>query len=394
MKIICVILLLLMWTHIALAQRPQAPAKIGLVPYTQYKPLTGEDESGNAFVFRYGGRLFAAMSRHQFPDWFAPSKVEDAAGSPVLLDRSKVFLQEDVQIVLLEPQNAPVQFMEFNPVYELKAGERLWVGRGTDRRFVGGTFGKLRDKNLEDGKLSSTNKPVRLFMELASLADLGRASGTPVVQVATGKPVGVMLDVEIGTPARAIIFEPICWASARPAAAESPQSNLAGKRVAVDIRQGAALINGKRITRETRLSEYEAFLGKPDRVKQGKNTIHTYDDLGILLYQRPGESTVSDITLVLMKAGYDFSPRKTFQGTLKVAGQVLHSELPRPAIRNLKGVRIDPATAAPNLPFIELTQGNIILSLTYMSSTNRLGDVGITWKSKDSKGSNSTLPAR
>src|SRR5437764_12961962 len=66
--------------------------------------------------------------------------------------------------------------------------------------------------------------------------------------------------------------------------------------IAVEVRQGSVFIQGNRVTRQTTLSEYQTILGKPDRVTNLykdratplQNTINTYDDLGIHLYQRQG----------------------------------------------------------------------------------------------------------
>jgi hypothetical protein len=89
--------------------------------------------------------------------------------------------------------------------------------------------------------------------------------------------------------------------------------------VAVEVLKGSVFIEGKHVTRQTTLSEYQTILGKPDRVTRLfkdrvtplQNTIYTYDELGILLYQRPGAETVLSISLDLVKSNHEFSPKKT-----------------------------------------------------------------------------------
>src|SRR5437667_10409365 len=99
----------------------------------------------------------------------------------------------------------------------------------------------------------------------------------------------------------------LIWACAGLGAGESPINTL-------EIRQGMVFIAGNRLDRTTKLSEYETILGKPDRVTALKNTIHTYDKLGVRLYQRPGEETVLSISLDFVKSRFEFSPKAPFRG--------------------------------------------------------------------------------
>ncbi len=120
--------------------------------------------------------------------------------------------------------------------------------------------------------------------------------------------------------------------------------------IAVEVRQGSVFIEGNRVPRQTTLLEYQAILGKPDRVTSLykdrvtplQNTIHAYDDLGILLYQHPGEETVLSISLDLVKSNHEFSPKKRFQGIFVVDSQVLGPDFPQSALGDLRAVQIDP----------------------------------------------------
>lgn len=153
--------------------------------------------------------------------------------------------------------------------------------------------------------------------------------------------------------------------------------------IAVEIRQGTVFIEGNRVTRETTLSEYQAILGKPDRVTRLQNSIHTYDDLGILLYQRPGEETVLSISLDLVKSNYKFSPKKSSQGIFIVDSQVLRPDFPQSALRDLRAVQIDPTDKTLTRPVTKVLHEKIILILEYLSSRKQLEGVGISWQTKD-----------
>jgi len=379
-------LLLTLWFGIGLAAERQKPPQIGLVSYKDYLGLLGEEFAGNVFIFRHNGHLLAAMSRHQFENGIVPSQAEDPDGAPVLLDRAKAYRQQDVQILPLKDQAAHVQFMDFSADYALSAGERLWISRGTDVGLSAGTYGSLRDRNLIAGRFSSTNRPVKLVLDLESPADVRGGSGLPVIQVATGKPVGVLLEANDGKAASYIVFEPICLpiiGRASPGPQEL-KPRPASERIPIDIHGGTVFLKAHPITRETRVSDYEELLGKPDRVTHLKTTIYTYDDLGILLYQRPGENTVLSITLALATSDFEFYPKRAFDGALKIAGQALGPNTPQTALRNLREarVKIDSATEKMQLPFSMLTHGDVVLSFTYISSPRQLDSLGISWETQ------------
>jgi hypothetical protein len=181
-----------------------------VVDYRVYRGLMGEGYAGNVFIIRYGERLVACMSRHQFDNDGVPSRAEDIDTPTVLLDTTKVLKQDDVQILPLVDQKQPVPYLAFAADYVLEEGEQLWIERGPDLTPSGGTLGQLRAAGLKNGKYVPREGARELVMELASAADVRGASGCPVYQVSTGKPVGVLLAVDEGEEATEIVFEPIC----------------------------------------------------------------------------------------------------------------------------------------------------------------------------------------
>ena len=197
---------------------PKGKPATGLVGYRDYLGLLGEEYSGNVFVIQHDGRLLACMSRHQFGGEAVPSKAEDIDGPSILLDPTGVIKQQDVQILPLQGKNPPVQFMEFSAEFELRAGERLWIRRGSGAGWNNGTIGRLRDRGLKAARFLPRNGPGELVMDLEKPADVRGASGSPVIQVATGKPVGVLLAADNGEKASYVVFEPICLPPVKPLA--------------------------------------------------------------------------------------------------------------------------------------------------------------------------------
>jgi hypothetical protein len=167
----------------------------------------------------------------------------------------------------------------------------------------------------------------------------------------------------------------LIWACAGHGAAASATNT-------VEIRQGLVFIDGNRINRTTKLSEYQAILGKPDRTTALKNTIHTYDNLGIRLYQRPGEDTVLSISLDFAQSRYEFSPKIPFKGAFKLSGQIVGADFPKSRLPAIPAVQIDPAFKALELPVIMASQNAVILTFEYLSSSNQLNGIGIAWRDK------------
>lgn len=176
------------------------------------------------------------------------------------------------------------------------------------------------------------------------------------------------------------------WACAGHAASGSPTNT-------VEVRAGTVFINGNRVNRTTKLAEYEKLLGKPDRVTAGKNTIYTYDKLGIRLYQRPGEATVLSISLDFVNSQFNFSPTNCFKGAFIVDGKPLRSDFAKAGLAGLRGVQIvqiDPSFKPLELPVIMASQGKIILTFQYLASTTQLDGVGIAWQENGEQSSPAT----
>jgi hypothetical protein len=153
--------------------------------------------------------------------------------------------------------------------------------------------------------------------------------------------------------------------------------------IAVEIRNDGVFIEGRHVSQHTPLSGYEAILGKSDRVTRLENTIYTYDQLGMILYQRPGEKAVSSISLDLVRSDYKFSPKSSFKGVLIVTDHVLRTDFPQSALLKLHGVEVDPSDTELSLSLTKATCGKNTLIFEYLSSRKELGGVGISWIAKD-----------
>jgi hypothetical protein len=148
----------------------------------------------------------------------------------------------------------------------------------------------------------------------------------------------------------------------------------------VEIRQGAVFLGGNRVTRATSLADYEKILGHPDRVNRLKYTLHTYDKLGIRLYQQPAEQAVRSFSLDFVKANFDFSPSNAFGGAFIVDGRQLRTDFARSNLLSLSGFRLHSAFKTLDWPAVILVQGNLMLTFDYGELPNQLQGVGISWQ--------------
>ncbi len=78
------------------------------------------------------------------------------------------------------------------------------------------------------------------------------------------------------------------------------------------------------------VSDLTSAIGRvPDRKFEGVNTIHTWDELGLIAYTEPDKSQVHEITICFRNASHQFSPTSNYTGLVAVNGVSLHSDSSR-----------------------------------------------------------------
>lgn len=101
-------------------------------------------------------------------------------------------------------------------------------------------------------------------------------------------------------------------------AAEQPPPDDVQVTVVLDT----TVINGVRLQMPMDLGRLIEVLGDPDRMTKGKpdqNTLHTWDELGMLAYESPNGKIIS-LAVCFGREDKDFWPRKYFRGLLRVDG--------------------------------------------------------------------------
>jgi hypothetical protein len=99
----------------------------------------------------------------------------------------------------------------------------------------------------------------------------------------------------------------------------------------IEINDDNLYLNFVKVNAQPALSELIQLIGQPSRSKIQSETeikiaqekfgtlpsnIYTYDDDGILLYQKPDGNIINSITIDFIKQKYDFSPQKTYNQVL------------------------------------------------------------------------------
>ena len=94
---------------------------------------------------------------------------------------------------------------------------------------------------------------------------------------------------------------------------------LVGPVIVLDEKQ--LTIDGVVIPPLPHVSDFVARFGAAERKDPSGNTIHIYEHRGLLLYERPDDGRVIELTVIYgEQKGFPFMPKKMFAGTLIVCG--------------------------------------------------------------------------
>jgi hypothetical protein len=109
----------------------------------------------------------------------------------------------------------------------------------------------------------------------------------------------------------------------------------------IEITKSGLRINDQDLVKSSKLSEYVAALGKPSRSTSLQNVIHTYDELGISLYQPLGSEEIISIALDFVQQSYAFSPKSPFRGTMTIGGTEVDGKTIVPDLKKIQELEVD-----------------------------------------------------
>jgi hypothetical protein len=102
-------------------------------------------------------------------------------------------------------------------------------------------------------------------------------------------------------------------ADAPVAEAEAPPGSMT-----LSFEDGRFGVNGSAIPFPTELGPLTGLLGPPSRSSRKANVLHTWDDLGIVAYERIGTGRIETIEIACTSESWDFSPAQPFRGSVSL----------------------------------------------------------------------------
>jgi len=149
--------------------------------------------------------------------------------------------------------------------------------------------------------------------------------------------------------------------------------------IAIEIRPMGIYIEGQLIIQDTNISKFKSILGKPDRIIKGANIIHTYDKLGIFLYQKPDGNTIQSFSIDFELQQYDFSPKQQFNGLLVINDQVIRKYFTQRELFTSPFINIEQDDKTTMYPLTKTSYGQNFILFQYLSSRKLLDSIHISW---------------
>lgn len=100
-------------------------------------------------------------------------------------------------------------------------------------------------------------------------------------------------------------------------------------KIQVSLFKQALVIGGHPVETPLGLHDLVRLIGPADRASGLENTIYTWDQLGLLAYQAPGEGTLLCLSICFRARAYDFAPRTPFSGMVQLNGTNIHAAATR-----------------------------------------------------------------
>jgi hypothetical protein len=110
---------------------------------------------------------------------------------------------------------------------------------------------------------------------------------------------------------------------------------------AIEVGKGGYFINGQKIEAPVATTLLTGILGKDYRIFDGINTIYTYDQLGLRLYERPNSGVTGWVYIDFRSGPYRFWPKQVFAGVVNINGYKISKGFTRDSLRNLADLYFD-----------------------------------------------------
>ncbi|MDB5131380.1 MAG: hypothetical protein JWR02_1129 [Mucilaginibacter sp.] len=112
-------------------------------------------------------------------------------------------------------------------------------------------------------------------------------------------------------------------------------------QLVIDINKDGYFINEKKIEYPMPLKSLSSALGGDYRVFDGINTIYTYDQLGLRLYEPLGSRIVKSLFIDFVNGSYKFSSKQPFKGSLIINGHKIDKAFTKDSVSNIQNLFFD-----------------------------------------------------
>ena len=140
---------------------------------------------------------------------------------------------------------------------------------------------------------------------------------------------------------------------------------------------GTAIVaNGVALTGTPQLTDWEGIYGKPDRVwsvKDGVNRVHTWDKLGLIIYE-PNDGRAISATFPYKPMGMAYDPATMFAGSITVDGYAFFASTDLSAVKGRPG-----ATQPYGAASVVIAKGDFNVFTTSKTSDIELVELSM-WK--------------
>lgn len=145
---------------------------------------------------------------------------------------------------------------------------------------------------------------------------------------------------------------------------------ITARKIDISVSHSRILLNSSSVILPIQKNELFKVLGLPNRESAKMNTIYTWDQYGLLAYERPGSGMINQVSVVInnVDMNYAFWPRRTFSGRLTVDDTPIVSETTSSGLNQLRDRR--PFVKTLGLSFLrELELGNLKITAGWASET-------------------------
>jgi len=143
----------------------------------------------------------------------------------------------------------------------------------------------------------------------------------------------------------------------------------------IEVDENGLSINKNKFNMDSTLDDYIRVLGNPSRVTELMNTIHTYDDAGIMLYHPPHSNEIISISIDFARSDYEFSPKHAFSGILVIGGSNIQTSSSLDSLKSINALTVDDSSFGVHRGYL----GDTILIFEYVDSIDKLAGIGISF---------------